>query len=252
MKKRKHEMPQKRHYRQRAHANPLSFNDSFVYPRDPTAFRNEIDGTYVNETDAEQEAARVTFLDVGCGFGGLLVGLSPLFPKERILGMEIRAKVTEYVRKRILALRDEHPGTYGNLWVLRTNAMRYLPNYVERGQLKKMFFCFPDPHFKKKNYRRRIINQALLGEYAFALRPGGKLYTISDVFDLHKWMDDHLARHPCFEKVSDAENEADPAVRVVRCDTEEGKKVERNSGEKFLAVYRRIEDAAVPLPQWAK
>jgi tRNA (guanine-N7-)-methyltransferase len=40
---------------------------------------------------------------------------------------------------------------------LRTNAMRYLPHYFRKGQLTKLFFCFPDPQFKQRNYRRRIV-----------------------------------------------------------------------------------------------
>jgi hypothetical protein len=35
--------------------------------------------------------------------------------------------------------------------------MKYLPHFLEKGQLEKIFFCFPDPHFKAKNHRRRII-----------------------------------------------------------------------------------------------
>ena len=27
--------------------------------------------------------------------------------------------------------------------------MKYLPNFFRKGQLEKMFFLFPDPHFKK-------------------------------------------------------------------------------------------------------
>jgi hypothetical protein len=34
----------------------------------------------------------VRFVDVGCGFGGLLVRLSPLFPDTLMLGMELRDK----------------------------------------------------------------------------------------------------------------------------------------------------------------
>lgn len=71
--------------------------------------------------------------------------------------MEIRSKVTEYVRAKISALRENHPGRYGNVAVVRTNSMRYLPNYFAKAQLSKMFFLFPDPHFKKSNHRRRII-----------------------------------------------------------------------------------------------
>jgi Putative methyltransferase len=57
-------------------------------------------------------------------------------------------QVSEYVKERILALRHEQPGAFQNVACARTNAMRYLPNYFAKGQLQKMFFLFPDPHFK--------------------------------------------------------------------------------------------------------
>ena len=56
--------------------------------------------------------------------------------------------MSEYVKERILALRHEQPGAFQNVACARTNAMRYLPNYFAKGQLQKMFFLFPDPHFK--------------------------------------------------------------------------------------------------------
>lgn len=56
---------------------------------------------------------------------------------------------------------------------LRTNAMKYLPNYFHKGQLSKMFFLFPDPHFKKTKHKWRIISSNLLAEYAYVLHPGG-------------------------------------------------------------------------------
>ncbi len=43
------------------------------------------------------EQAAVRFADVGCGFGGLLVKLAPLYPDALMLGMELRDKVmTEF------------------------------------------------------------------------------------------------------------------------------------------------------------
>lgn len=157
-----------------------------------------------------------------------------------MLGMEIRDKVADYVAERIQSLREEQPGAFQNVSVVRTNAMKYLPRYFSRGQLSKMFFCFPDPHFKRANHRRRIISPALLAEYAFAIREGGKIYTISDVRDLHEWMVEHLEAHPLFERVAEDELALDPAVPVVMSYTEEGKKVERNQGSKHLAVFRRV------------
>lgn len=37
-------------------------------------------------------------------------------------------------------------------------------------QLCKMFFLFPDPHFKKTKHKWRIISSTLLAEYAYVLR----------------------------------------------------------------------------------
>ena len=64
-----------------------------------------------------------------------------------------------------------------------------------------MFICFADPHFKKVNHRRRIINQQLLTDYAYILKPEGRIYEVTDVKDLHDWNCMHLDRHPMFEKI---------------------------------------------------
>jgi tRNA (guanine-N7-)-methyltransferase len=156
-----------------------------------------------------------------------------------MLGMEIRIKVEEYVKRRIEALRVQVPGSYQNISVLRTNAMKFLPNFFSKGQLTKMFFLFPDPHFKKKKHKARIINDCLLAEYAFVLREGGLLYTVTDVKDLHEWMVGCLESHPLFERVPDEEALRDPALECALADTEEGKKVSRNNGDKHFSLFRR-------------
>ncbi|KAJ3070466.1 tRNA (guanine-N(7)-)-methyltransferase (tRNA(m7G46)-methyltransferase), partial [Quaeritorhiza haematococci] len=181
-----------------------------------------------------------------------------------MVGMEIRIKVEEYVHRRIQALRQqnsdkkkEDPESYQNISVMRMNAMKFLPNFFKKGQvrgttfsiypfrrtslvrddrslitefftsrqLSKMFFLFPDPHFKKKKHKARIITPQLLSEYAYVLRPDGILYTVTDVRDLHEWMVKHLDDHPCFERITDQSVlDADPCVPCVMRDTEEGKK----------------------------
>ena len=67
--------------------------------------------------------------------------------------MEIRINVTQYVADRITALRVKNkqasqqtgdddsstapvaPGGYQNVSVVRTNAMKFLPNFFEKGQV---------------------------------------------------------------------------------------------------------------------
>lgn len=75
--------------------------------------------------------------------------------------MEIRTSVTTYVTERISALRVQHKdtdGQYQNISVIRANAMKFLPNFFEKGQLAKLFFCFPDPHFKARKHKARIVS----------------------------------------------------------------------------------------------
>ncbi|CAH2008189.1 unnamed protein product [Acanthoscelides obtectus] len=193
-------LPQKRYYRQRAHSNPIA-DHCFDYPASP----DEMDWgkLYPNRFTSKGCSPPVEFVDIGCGYGGLLVTLSPMFPQSLILGMEIRVKVSDYVIDRIKALRSQHPGEYENIACLRSNAMKYLPNFFKKGQLKKMFFLYPDPHFKKAKHKWRIINQNLLAEYAYVLGIGGVVYTVTDVKDLHEWMVQHFTEHPLFDRVSE-------------------------------------------------
>jgi len=141
-------------------------------------------------------------LDIGCGYGGMLVALAPMFPDKLMLGLEIRVKVSDYVHDRILALRSQHEDQYQNIAVLRTNAMKYLPNFFRKGQLSKLFFLYPDPHFKKQKHKWRIINEQLLAEYAYVMAVGGIVYTITDVIGLHTWMVKYLEEHPLFVRSS--------------------------------------------------
>ncbi|OCK78934.1 hypothetical protein K432DRAFT_383509 [Lepidopterella palustris CBS 459.81] len=256
-------LPKKKFYRQRAHANPFS-DHSLTYPVSPSemdwashypAFvaKNETSGS-VQSHPQESELAiqkifrNVEIADIGCGFGGLLFALAPKFPETLLVGMEIRTSVTEFVQEKIRALRHQNlnTGLYQNVACLRANAMKFLPNFFAKGQLSKIFLCFPDPHFKTRKHKARIVSMTLNSEYAYVLRPGAIVYTITDVEDLHNWMVEHFVEHLSFERVGEQEQEEDMCVKIMTTETEEGKKVERNGGQKFVACFRRLEDPPWP------
>ena len=48
---------------------------------------------------------KVDFVDIGCGYGGLLFAISPHFPDKNMMGFEIRDVIAEYVGKKIRAKR---------------------------------------------------------------------------------------------------------------------------------------------------
>jgi len=202
-----------------------------------------------------------------------------------LLGMEIRVSVTEFVENKIRAVRqqqlnpttipppqtedtttpaappatttpadaanDDLPtgpvaGGYQNISVLRANTMKFLPNFFPRSSLRAIFLCFPDPHFKTRKHKARITSATLNSEYAYVLRPGGVVYTITDVEDLHVWMCEKFDGHKSFVRLTTEEEDADDLVAIMKRETEEGKKVERNKGRKFVACWRRKEEVAWP------
>ncbi|KAN0025586.1 hypothetical protein ACTFIU_002025 [Dictyostelium citrinum] len=226
----------KPYHRIKAHANPAS-DYNFYYPTGPESY----DWTK-NYPQQPMNEKKVEIADVGCGYGGLLISLSSLFPDRLSVGMELRDKVVQYVEERIDKLREKHVGQFQNISVIRTNAMKYLPNYFEKGQLQKIFFLFPDPHFKKATHKRRIISPTLLSEYAYILAPGALVYFISDVEELYLWMFEHFKNHPLFEQVERDIAENDSCIPLIVNSTEEGRKVNRIDGKKWFAVFRRITD----------
>jgi tRNA G46 methylase TrmB len=70
----------KKHYRQRAHANPFS-DHVLDYPISPESIDWSSHYPAFSGTGKVPEIA-----DIGCGFGGLLIALAPLFPDVLILG----------------------------------------------------------------------------------------------------------------------------------------------------------------------
>ncbi|KAK1353553.1 tRNA (guanine-N(7)-)-methyltransferase [Heracleum sosnowskyi] len=193
-------LPRKRFFRARAHSNPLS-DSHFPVPVSPSQVDYSVHYPQLHLLSDSISSKKVEFADIGCGFGGLLISLATLFPETLMIGMELRDKVTEYVKERIVALRKANP---------------------------------------EKNHRRRVISPHLLDEYAYALRVGGIIYTITDVEELGEWMNSCLKGHPLFEALTQEELDADPVVNLLSSATEEGQKVSRNGGQTFQAIYRRI------------
>ena len=80
---------QKRHYRQRAHANPFS-DHALSYPASPHAFNwAELYPAFAHSGKTPE------FADVGCGFGGLLIALAPLYPDTLMLGQSSRPSIAD-------------------------------------------------------------------------------------------------------------------------------------------------------------
>mmetsp|Transcript_4545 Transcript_4545/g.7798 ORF Transcript_4545/g.7798 Transcript_4545/m.7798 type:complete len:282 (-) Transcript_4545:336-1181(-) len=262
-----------------AHVNPLS-DAPYDFPLQPSAmdWNKHFPQYYPPLTEYNQlsleeknKIPKVSFVDVGCGFGNLLLCLSQLWPNKLGVGMEIRQKAVDVVQSRLDKLRteykqkqdalktEEHKDSasnhaeqhkegkqgghhYQNVSVIHTNVMKFITHYFEKQSLDAMLFCFPDPHFKKSNHRRRIITVSLLDYYAYLLRDNGLIYNITDVKDLYEWTTDQFDKHPLFERLTEQElkqGDVHKVCELITNQTDEAQRVTRNEGQKYLCVYRK-------------
>ena len=124
------------------------------------------------------DASLPIHLDIGCARGRFLLALAQQQPALNHLGVEIRRPLVQ------AAEADRQALELGNLHYLFCNANVSLQAWLAAlpaGQLDLVSIQFPDPWFKKKHHKRRVLQPALLLAIAAALAPGKRFFIQSDV-----------------------------------------------------------------------
>lgn len=120
-------------------------------------------------------------LDIGCARGRCLLALADLNPDWNHLGVEIRRPLVTS------ADRDALASEHRNVRVLFCNANISLSHWLQAlppGRLQRVSIQFPDPWFKRRHRKRRVVQPELLLAIAAALPPDGELFLQSDVLEV--------------------------------------------------------------------
>jgi len=72
----------------------------------------------------------------------------------------------------------------GNVRSVFANMSVDLPRLFAPQSVRRFFLNFPDPWFKSRQHKRRVIGPPLVAEIGRALAPGGELYVMTDIFAL--------------------------------------------------------------------
>ena len=125
-------------------------------------------------------------MDLGCGGGRFLFERAVAHPERDFAGLEIRKPLVEDNNR-----RAERQGL-ANLRFFYANANVNLADQVS-GSVSRFFVMFPDPCFKKRHWKRRILQPKLVREMALVLPIGGQIFAQSDIRPLAEEMYDFLA-----------------------------------------------------------
>ena len=116
-------------------------------------------------------------LDIGFGRGLSLFERAQAAPGSRIVGIEVKSKWAYKVQARL-----ESRGVF-NVRVLCGDARAILKRAGPEAIVQKVALHFPDPWWKKRHEKRRVIGEALLVELRRLMAPGGELFIQTDVED---------------------------------------------------------------------
>lgn len=175
--------------RVRQHVNPLS--EKYQQPVEPPDWET-----------VYSHSEQPLHLDIGCGRGVFLLQMAALHPEWNFLGLEIREPLVEQANR----WREEQGLT--NLYYVFCNVnnsldplLRSLPPQA----LQRVTIQFPDPWFKKRHQKRRVVQPETVAELAHYLPVGGTLFVQSDVEAVAIEICDRVQAHPAFRHETSGE-----------------------------------------------
>lgn len=146
------------HHRRRQHGNPFNIRGPLAAPDWPALFSR----------------AAPFAVDVGFGRGAFLLELGRRHPEWNVVGLEIRKHLVDEVNERAAALELR------NVHAVLANANLHIEELLPPASVAFVSVNFPDPWYKKRHHKRRVVNpewaRALLGRLA----PGAEVHAMTD------------------------------------------------------------------------
>jgi tRNA (guanine-N7-)-methyltransferase len=181
--------------------------------------------------DALFDEPRPIELEIGSGKGLFLVNAGEARPDHHFVGIEVSRKYARRAAERI-ARRG-----LTNVRVVCADARDLLARSVPDESLRAAHIYFPDPWWKARHKKRRVVNEYLVAQLTRRLEPGALLHLVTDVKEYYEVMRTLFDRAPAFEAIPPP----DPTEPTHDLDylTNFERKYRREGRPIFRASYRR-------------
>ena len=208
----------------RQHVNPLSKNF------------NKIE-TIPSLIEMFGDAKLNLHLDIGCAAGEFLFDLAQVNTSWNYLGIEIREKLVKTAK---LKVRQKE---IKNLYFLFGNANNILNHFQSTliiKNVKSISFNFPDPWFKKRHYKRRVIQPEFINIISNSMQKGSLIFIKTDVKDLFDYMDCTISSNFNFKTLNKKDFNYSKSFNPDKFKTNREKLVIENQLDIFERIYIKI------------
>tara|TARA_A100001388_G_C28722099_1_gene476954 strand:- start:524 stop:1153 length:630 start_codon:yes stop_codon:yes gene_type:complete len=169
----------------RQHVNPLSKNFDLT-ERIPSL------------TEMFKDSELPLHLDIGSADGQFLFDIALVNSNWNYIGIEIRERL---VNKARLKVRERE---IKNLYFVFGNANNILKDFhgeFINKNLKSISLNFPDPWFKKRHHKRRVVQPRLINILSNYMEKGSLIFVKTDVRDLFDYMNCNISDNTNFKKI---------------------------------------------------
>ena len=176
-------------------------------------------------------------LDIGCAAGEFLFELALVNTSRNYLGIEIREKLVKNAK---LKVRERE---IKNLYFVFCNANNILNDAHSKffiKNIRSISFNFPDPWFKKRHYKRRVIQPEFINLLSNSLKNGCLIFIKTDVKDLFDYMDCTILNNSNFKIIDKKDFNYSESFNPNKVKTNREKYVIVNKLDIFERIYKKI------------
>ena len=114
-------------------------------------------------------------VEVGSGKGLFLAGASRAFPDHDFVGIEVAQKYARFAAAKLARQAST------NALLIHGDALALFRQWFPAASLAAVHVYFPDPWWKKRHKKRRVLNEDFLRDVQRTLAVGGRLHFWTDV-----------------------------------------------------------------------
>lgn len=181
--------------------------------------------------------ARPLILEIGFGRGTFLLHLARQNPDANIIGLEIANRCLVTAENAIMRENLD------NVRVIHSTAETALNHLFQPASISQIHINFPDPWFKTRHSRRRLMQPDTVDVMVNRLQSGGLLYLATDIYDYAIMSADLLTATPGLDNMLETAWTHSMPGRVV---TKYEATARREGRECYYFAYRRNN---VPAPE---
>ena len=208
----------------RQHVNPLSKN---FFEIDPIPPLNQV----------FENPKLPLHLDIGCASGDFLFELSLKNKNWNYIGIEIREKLVLNANLKMKSRENKNLyfsfGNANNIFNQSNN--KSIINFIT-----SISFNFPDPWFKKKHHKRRVIQPRLINLLSNSMKKGSLIFIKTDVRDLFDHMELTISESIKFKKIPYQDVKFYESFNPNRIQTNREKYVILNQLKIYESIYKKI------------